>query len=237
LAGNKRLINLVRKVLGPFPGLLKRVKRRAGRAVQPGVFDPATAAQSLETSLRELGTDYVDLLLLHESTLAEATNDALLRFLEDQVRRGAVRHLGIGSEFPKLQGDVALFPAAYRVFQFSHNARERNLVSLANRESRGLIVHSAFGPAAALNEAIRAEPSLARQATEQVGADLSDPAVVGSLLLHYALWSNPDGVVLFSSSSPDRIEANAREAESRRFDGQQLEHFAAFVDQALSTGR
>src|SRR5271170_7550640 len=84
LAGNKRLINLAKKVLGPFPGLLRRAKRRAGSAVQSSMFDPASAASSLETSLRELGTDYVDLLLLHEATISDAGREPLIRFLEDQ---------------------------------------------------------------------------------------------------------------------------------------------------------
>ena len=60
------------------------------------------AIRSLETSLRELHTDYVDLLLLHEATLADAASKPLIDALQEQVARGTVRAFGVASDFHKL---------------------------------------------------------------------------------------------------------------------------------------
>jgi aryl-alcohol dehydrogenase-like predicted oxidoreductase len=89
-------------------------------------------------------------------------------------------------------------------------------------------------PAARLQSAAQANPYLTSENSRKLGADLRDPVVIASLLLHYALRSNADGVVLFSSTDPAHIEANVKEARSQRFDDAQLETFIAFVDKVLN---
>jgi aryl-alcohol dehydrogenase-like predicted oxidoreductase len=202
--------------------------------VKAGAFSPEAAIQSLEASLRALETDYIDILLLHEATLADAASEPLLDALQQQVTRGTVRHLGIGSAFYKLGANANQLPAAYEAVQFDDNAQSRNVTKLENREQRLLITHSIFKPAALLRDAVKAFPQIARESSQQIGADLTDPKLIASLLLHYALRSNHEGIVLFSSTSPTHVEANVREAISKRFDDAQLGHFLAFVDKVLS---
>jgi aryl-alcohol dehydrogenase-like predicted oxidoreductase len=234
LAGNGRLITAAKHLLKPFPGLLRRAKRVGSGMEKSGVFTPEAAIRSLETSLRELGTDYLDLLLLHEATLANAGGEALLSALEQQVTKGTVRHIGVASDFRKIEGNDGLLPAQYEVVQFNDNAWNRNLPKLAERERRLLITHSVFVPAAKLREAAQAHPDITSEKSPEIGADLRDPATISSLLLHYALRSNADGVVLFSSTNPAHIEANVKEARSQRFDDAQLAEFVRFVDKVLS---
>ena len=74
-----------------------------------------------------------------------------------------------------------------------------------------------------------------RRFSSEINADLGDQMVIGSLLLHYALQSNREGVVLFSSSNPQRVSANARDAESVRYDERQLLRFVEFVDTLLNS--
>jgi D-threo-aldose 1-dehydrogenase len=233
LAGNPRLIAAAKRLLGPFPALLRRAQHRGSAMVKAGAFSSEAAIQSLEASLRALQTDYIDILLLHEATLADAASEALLDTLQKQVTRGTVRHLGIASAFPKLEADASHLSAALETVQFDDNAQSRNLAKLANRDQRLLITHSIFKPAALLRDAVRAFPQLVRQSSQQVGADLADPNVVAALLLHYALRSNAAGIVLFSSTNPAHLEANVRKTQSERFDDTQLKHFLAFVDRVL----
>ena len=54
LAGDPRLIALAKRLLGPFPALLRRAQRRGSAMVKAGAFSPEAAIQSLETSLRAL---------------------------------------------------------------------------------------------------------------------------------------------------------------------------------------
>jgi aryl-alcohol dehydrogenase-like predicted oxidoreductase len=200
-----------------------------------GVFTPEAAIRSLETSLRELGTDYIDLLLLHEARLANAAGETLLTALEKQVVKGTVRHIGVASDFRKVEGNDGSLPAQYEVVQCNDHAWSRNLSKLVDRERRLLITHSVFVPAAKLREAAQAHPEITSEKSRQIGADLRDPATIASLLLYYALRSNADGVVLFSSTNPAHIEANVKEARSQRFDDDRLAEFVRFVDEVLGT--
>jgi D-threo-aldose 1-dehydrogenase len=234
LAGNRWIIDTAKMVLGPFPKLLRRAKSSGAAMGKAGVFNPEAAIQSLETSLRELKTDYVDVLLLHEATLADATSEPLIEALQRQVNQGRVRCLGVASEFGKLHEDAALLPATYQVVQFNDNALARNLPRLAHRKPRALITHSVFQPADLLQEAIGARPQLVGKFSSEMNVELGDPRVTGSLLLQYALRSNADGIVLFSSVDPARVTANVHEAESHRWDEAQLSRFVKFVDQVLN---
>lgn len=232
-AGHRWTIDLAKKLLSPFPALLRRAKQRGSGLVQSGAFSPATAIQSLESSLRELRTDYVDLLLLHEATLAEATSEPLLEALQQQVSRGTVRALGIASAFPKLGKDFNELPQTYQVLQFDDNAQARNRRNMHGENGRGLITHSIFQPASSLLRVNANNPDLVSRFSSAINADLREPSVIGSLLLQYALQSNPDGVVLFSSANPERVSENARDAESNLYSAHQLSRFVEFVDAAL----
>jgi aryl-alcohol dehydrogenase-like predicted oxidoreductase len=234
LAGNRWIIDSVKRVLAPFPALQRQVRQRGGTMTKTGIFTPAAALQSLETSLRELRTDYVDVLFLHEATLADAADEALIEMLGQQVAKGRVRCLGIASDFHKVGGDAEAVPEQYRLLQFEDNAAHRNLDTLAHRERRAIITHSIFQPAKMLREAIVTHPETARTFSAELGSDLTDPKVVGSLLLHYALSSNADGVVLFSSTDLGRITMNVRDAESV-CQPRHLSVFVRFVDEILNS--
>lgn len=236
-AGNPRLISAAKRILGPFPALLRHAKQRGSAMVKAGAFSRDAALQSLEASLRALQTDYLDILLLHEATLADAANEELLEVLQKQVTQGKVRRLGIASAFSKLDADAGKLPHACEIVQFDDNAQSRNLMQLANREQRLLITHSIFKPAKLLRDAAAACPEITRESSLQIGADLADPKVLPSLLLDYALRSNPGGIVLFSSTDPAHVEHNVRQAQSPCFDDAQLAHFVAFVDKVLAATR
>lgn len=233
LSGNRWVIELAKTILSPFPKVLRRAQERGANMGQSGAFSPEAATRSLETSLRALGTDYVDMFLLHEATLADATSEPLMETLQQQITKGKVRCVGIASDFKKLKGDASLLPKIYQVVQFDDNAQTRNLKALAHRDKRSLITHSIFRPAKPLREAIVAHPDIAEQFSLRLNAELRNPEVIGSLLLHYALWSNTDGAILFSSSNPKRLAVNVRDAESPGYRDAQLSSFVEFVDEIL----
>jgi hypothetical protein len=63
--------------------------------------------------------------------------------------------------------------------------------------------------------------------------DLAEPTVIDSLLLRFALWSNANGIVLFSSKNPQHIAINVREADSEPYGDVRMHQFVEFVDQIL----
>jgi len=234
------LFDLAKKILGPFPGLRQRARRSAAKMEQHGLltpqrgaFTPQSAVQSLEISLRELGTDFIDVFFLHEPTLSDAAAEPLIEALRRQVSRGTIRSFGVAPRFQELQGDASRFSSAYEVLQFEDDALARNLPRLAHRESYALITHSVFRPFAALREAIATQPGLTQRFSSQTELDLADARVLGSLLLQYALRSNAEGVVLFSSLALERIGSNVRDNESCPYTDLQLSGFVDFAETVL----
>lgn len=233
LVGHPTIVRASKRILAPFPKLLNRVKQRAGDMVERGVFAPNAVARSLQTSLRELGTDYVDVLLLHEATLTDVSRQDLLAFLQRQVARGTIRSFGVASNFQRLRPDSSEIPDAYRVQQFNDNAVNRNAQTVEPRGTRGMITHSVFEPAEALNKAISARPDCVRRFSQLMDVELRDPKVVHRLLLQYALASNPDGVILFSTTNPTHLAANIQEAEAGLSEPSQILRFTQFVDEVM----
>jgi D-threo-aldose 1-dehydrogenase len=233
LAGNRRVIDLAKKLLGPFPNLLRRARQRGSKMVQSGVFTPQSAVQSLESSLRELGTDLIDVFLLHEATLVDAASEALIEALQRQVDRGTIRSFGIASGFHNLQKDATRVPPVYQVLQFEDNAAAQNIQTLLHREGRALITHSIFQPFLPLCEAVTTLPAVTQEYASQLSLNLADPTVLASLLLQSALRSNSTGVVLFSSTNQERVACNVRDAESPQYDDQQLSGFLEFTKNIL----
>ena len=63
----------------------------------------------------------------------------------------------------------------------------------------------------------------------QVGVDCGRPEELGRLLLAYALQANPEGAVVFASTSEARIRANAALADGGAPTADQVTRFAALV--------
>lgn len=122
------------------PSTRRLVAARIARRPSPARgnrFAPAEIRASLQGSLRRLRTSYVDLLLLHEVE-AEAVGEELLAALDDLVRRGDARYVGVATTWrasTALLARRAAFPA---VVQTSADAEPPPLVG------RGLVLHSAL---------------------------------------------------------------------------------------------
>jgi aryl-alcohol dehydrogenase-like predicted oxidoreductase len=233
LAGNARLINGLKKTLRHFPGVLRLVKNYGSAMTKSGLFTPESAVRSLEVSLRELGTDYVDTFLLHEATLADANSEPLVEALMAQIEKGKIRQLGLGSAFPKIEACGELLSDVYEVLQFNDNAADRSVQKLPLPNRRFMITHSAFNPLKSLQGAVRAFPEITREFSTRMNIDLTETAAMSSLLLRFALWSNRDGMVLFSSKDPLHITSNVRDAASLP-DKDTMRYFMEFVDQILA---
>jgi D-threo-aldose 1-dehydrogenase len=239
LMGNARVLDALKRILRPFPWLLQRAKNRGSAMVKTRVFTPEAAIRNLETSLRELGTDYVDIFLLHEATVEDASNPLLLEVLLGQVEKGKIRHIGVGSAFDKIQGNVDRLPSAYEILQFNDNVVNRSVRTLRRRDRELLITHSIFTPAALLLRAAKAHPQITNEYSALMGIDLAEPSSISSLLFRFALRSNFNGIVLFSSRDPQHITRNVREAEldlaeHHPSDVTQVSQFIEFANQLLA---
>src|SRR5580700_8294031 len=84
MQAGRRLVQLV-------PAARSVLRRRAQGLVKGGAFGVQDARTSLETSLRELGTDYIDFFLLHDYAVSEDPPDELVVFLTDAAKAGKIR--------------------------------------------------------------------------------------------------------------------------------------------------
>jgi D-threo-aldose 1-dehydrogenase len=230
---NNHVIGLAKKLCSPFPKILQFARQRGSAMVRAGAFQPDTAIRSLEKSLRELGTDYVDMFLLHEAEVRDAEDPSLIEVLDKEVQRGTVRCLGIASDCEKLAGKIDQIPASYQVLQFNDNAVNRNSSRCVHSRARAWITYSVFKPLAIISNATTSHPNVVRKFSSRIGADLTNDAIISSLLLAYASQSNSAGVTLFSTTNPAHLATNVSASGGCRYEDGQILIFLEFLDEIL----
>jgi aryl-alcohol dehydrogenase-like predicted oxidoreductase len=212
LASRPALLRFGKRVLRFLPGLRAMAHRTVGSQRPAPRYSIDDAMRSLETSLKELGSEYVDLLLLHEADLADASGSELLDHLEREVRAGRIRAYGVASHTSRLGWNLAAFPPGHAVFQFNNAAVDAEIARLEGTADKLLITHSALAPLKDLRSAMAEREAFVREWSIKIDADLADERVVAQLLMDYALHSNDRGVVLFSTMRDDHLRENVRRA-------------------------
>jgi D-threo-aldose 1-dehydrogenase len=171
-----------------------------------GRFEVAQIQQSVETSLRNLKTDHVEALLLHEIR-AHEVHDDLKRILETLRTEGKIGAYGIATSIEDSEALIASHPDLCEIVQVAATWLDRRRVLPANTR---LIVHSVLGTRlpAFLNR-LKTEEGVARRFEEETGLTRDDAGQIGRLMLQAAMSRNPHGITLFSSARADRIRHDA----------------------------
>jgi hypothetical protein len=201
---------VARAVVALRPGLRARVRKQAGKLVKGGYFSVAEARASLETSLRELRTDYVDILLLHECATADVEAPGLLSFLESSVQQGKIRYFGIATDNRTARETVARKPQFGAVVQSEWAPYSSDSPEALGGWHGTLIAHSVLGRWLSLiTRHLDREQGRASYWSERCGVDCRDRGLLAGLLLRCASRSTGSGLVLFSSQRQDHIAMNA----------------------------
>lgn len=234
-AGSGRLALLqgpARRLLARSPALRQRVKRRAGSLQPTGIYDAATARASLETSLRELDTDYVDLLFLHAPTPDRVRTDDVCAFLEGARQAGTIRAWGVSGEPEPTAAVLGGFPAG-AVTQVHDDILSRPTHPLDAGSSPVLTFGMLAGPLDVLRTHL-GDPARAAVWTAAVGEDCGRAEVLASLLLRDAVRVNRNGTVLFATTRPGRVAAATEAAERADARDPALDAFRALVTRELA---
>ncbi len=115
------------------------------------------AAASIDESLRKLGTDYIDLMLLHQ---AMGDYPGAYRAMEEAHRAGKLRAIGVSNFYPERLIDVALLaevPPAVNQIE-THPFRQQDVAHEVMAELG--VVHEAWAPFAEGQNNIFANPVL-----------------------------------------------------------------------------
>lgn len=178
------------------------------------------AAASIDESLRKLGTDHIDLMLLHQM-MGDYTG--AYRAMEDAYRAGKLRAIGVSNCYPERLVDLALLaevpPAVNQIethpFRQQRAAHE-NMVSLG-------VAHEAWAPFAEAKNGIFQNPTLLAIA-EKHGRS------VAQVILRALVQS--DVIVIPKTVRRERMEENFYVFDFT-LDAQDLAAFATVEDPAF----
>jgi D-threo-aldose 1-dehydrogenase len=197
---------VVRPVVARLPAVRKRVAQAATGLKSKANFAAEEARRSLERSLRELGTDRVDLWLLHEATAKDLDGSDLLPWIQETQRQGLIGAYGVGADRRRVAEVWESHRDFCPVLQFEWSALEKEQAHFPG----ALVIHhrAISGAIDTFRDRIRQDAGLCRRWSNAVGVDLSDEKLLAGVLLQAALAANPMGMVLFSSRVPEHIRAN-----------------------------
>jgi len=230
----------IRRAMNKALSLGRKLPRGAGVLPAPqwnepafGRFDVAYLRSSLETSLRALKTDHLDLFLLHEVDAQHLASGDVIDALERWSREGLFASYGIAStrdQTRRILGAGSLAPQAIQTDLTAFTDDPLDLV----KDNRLVVTHSWLGrPLARFQKAFEVDPKLAEKAGRCLYADVRRPHRLARCLLEHALSANPDGQVLFTTSKTERIEKMAAVAERPRMTPQQLSALGSVVQRIL----
>jgi aryl-alcohol dehydrogenase-like predicted oxidoreductase len=236
----RALIDHLRPLIRPAVKMLRRLspsadqklRQKIGEQAARNQFNPESARQSLEQSLRELQTDHLDIWLLHDCPADVAGNDELFEMLDRTVAAGKVRYYGAASELDDVTAVVRARPGV-RIAQFPGNPANDSIHRFENPRGMAVNTHTPFGRGTlrpALSAFLTADAASAKRWSAMLDLDLLSPAGLNEFLLRFSLVSNRTGVVICGMYSPQNIRANVVAAD-RAADSKNVEQVAAELRQ------
>lgn len=198
-----RLQAPVRALLASSSATRAAVRRRRDMFAGPRVYDAAKARLSLDTSLRELSRDHVDILFLHDPRPQDEVDGAALSaFLEEARAAGKIRAWGMSFDDESGLEVLSRLPDP-GIVQVRHHV-------LTDTKPRPRSI--AFGPLSAHADIARylsQEPGARRRWAEAIGADPLDGELLAALLLCDTL--EQDGVMacLYATTKVSRLNVPA----------------------------
>jgi D-threo-aldose 1-dehydrogenase len=227
---------VARKAVALNPSWRGALRRKAEGMVERGKFDVPTIRKSLEKSLAELGTDYVDILFLHECNTMDLEHPELLAFLEQAKKSGKVRYFGLATDMHTTESALFGHQAFTSVLQFANSGLNQNILRIPCPMQHGIITHSALGAGFKQKwEQLKSSPTLSRKWSANLNLDCEDRSVLASLFLAYALHANPAGTVLFSSTSEQNIRANSEVVSEQCISEKQIQAFTRLLGSDICT--
>jgi diketogulonate reductase-like aldo/keto reductase len=182
---------------------IKVVARKASRRqstsdLPPRNYSPKYAVERVERSLHVLGTDYIDILYLHEPTLDALGNaEDVLAALGKLRDSGKIREFGLSGSFDSCRSIGGKYPALIRVVQLEVHPTMRSARLL---DSLGHTAQITFGHVRNLRQS-------------KLEGSFDGPELIRQALVH-ACSVNPTGVILLSTRSPVHARAVTATFES-----------------------
>ncbi|MBB3113035.1 aryl-alcohol dehydrogenase-like predicted oxidoreductase [Paenibacillus phyllosphaerae] len=178
----------------------------------PHVWTRDNLLHNIDTSLRRLKTDYVDLMQLHGPTVQQAEDGELVDVLKEIQATGKVRWIGVSSYMPNLPGFIA--QDAFDTYQIPYSGLEREhepWIAAASERGAGVIVRGGVG---------QGEPGYGRGSQdrwsiwEQAKLDelLGEGETRTGFLLRFTLANPHMDTTIVGTKNPEHLSDNLRHA-------------------------
>ena len=156
----------------------------------------AAAKKGIETSLRKLGVDYLDLYLIHQPY---GDVPGAWKAMEEAKRAGKIRSIGVSNMTPKIWNHfVPQFETLPSVNQVEFNPYYQQK-EIRNIMKEGDVRLEAWGPLGQGNPSLLADPVIANIAERH-------HKNIGQVILRFELQ---EGAIIFPKSvKPERIKSN-----------------------------
>ncbi len=203
----KTLYALGRPFIGGVQDLRRRFRQVGATRNVHVTLTPELIENSLENSLRRLGTDHLDVFALHDPAPEDVSREDVLNTLERIKKSGKARYIAVAGTFA-----VASAAEDYDIIQLADDPQIEPLTALRTQKAHpaGFITHSILGVGGAKDKFIQylQNDSALRNELITAGYIGSDQEIATKLLMRRALASNKNGVVLASMFSPGNLAAN-----------------------------
>lgn len=215
---------LAQAAIRVFPGLRKHARKQAAGQSVSGQFSLSVLRESFETSLRELQTDYVDMLIMHAAPMSVLDQDDLLEAMQRLVESGKVRMAGISADHAVIAETFRRQPPMLTTAQFALNLSCLDFVrETQTPEAQRLFLvanHPYGGPAGVASvsariASLRSSPGVPPELHAKL--DLADPQLMPELLLNLILSGTGISAVLPSMMRKSSLISNVKAVEQCRF--------------------
>ena len=229
---------VARKVLRLIPSARKAVQKQIGAQFSANQFSVPVLRDSLETSLRKLGTDYVDLLFMHSAPVSVLQQEDLLAAMQQMVQEGKVRRVGISAEPEVIVQAIAANLRGLRSFQFPCNLFDLEIAKKLDAcgSDVAAVANHPFGGAQRVAESKARLMALAKE--ERTPALLReklrtvDDAVLADVVLNAITDGTGIQVVIPSMMQVKHLRTNVAAMERSRFSAEELQ----WLREAMTAG-
>jgi len=213
-----------RSLISMVPSARSLVRKAAGTQFSPNQFTIPVLQQSIEESLRKLGTHYVDILFLHSAPSSVLEQQDLLGAMGRLVDQGKVRLAGLSGDPSVVQKALERQTEPLRAMQFPCNVFDlSSALGLVEKSTAEMLLaaNHPFGGVARVQACrsilrrLSATPHIDPVLKEKLGT--IDDQTLAEIVFDCILRDTGIHLVIPSMMRVDHVRANVRAATHSRF--------------------